>query len=824
MGNDVRFALRTLRRAPGFTIVAVLSLALGIGANTAIFSLLYQVAMRALPVRDPATLVQLESDSYNFGWTRRDNNASVFSHPMYEALRDRNQVFGSVIARAGFPATIAWRGEAARTQAEVVTGNFFETLGVTPAVGRLLTPADDAAIMLGYSYWSEKLGGDPKVLNDRMLMNGQPVTVVGVVSRSFRGLLSGRDPDFYAPLSMMKMVVPGWARNAEPDSYWLSVFGRLQPGVTAQQATASLLPLYRAVLESQIPAMKDVDKDARKKILAKTIEARPAAQGINTLRDQWQTPLLVLGVMVALVLAIACANVANLLIARATSRARETAVRIAVGASAWQLARQLMIEGAVLSIGAGLIGLFLAQSLAAGLLRLLPADASGGWVSPQVSAPLLLASIALTAVTGLLFSLAPAIQAARSNVAGALKAQATGMSAVGAHSRTRQALVVAQICLSLLLLVGSGLFTRSLLNLMRSDPGFRAEHLVAFSVDPALAGYTEPARFALFRNVEEQLRAIPGVTAAARAQLIPFSGWGWGNGIQAPGTKHASREYIECAENSLGAGYFATMGIPLVAGREFTARDTLTSPKVAILNQSFARFLFEGENPIGRHIRIGATDADAEIVGVVKDSRYNDVKEKPPRFLYVPFEQGGSEFTRQSSFFLRVQGSDANAIAAVRRIVRQIDPNLPIERLSTMDARVGESIYTERMIAILAVAFGLLATALAAVGLYGVVAYSVARRTREFGIRLVLGAVPGNLLRMLVREILWLVAIGAAVGLPASYALARLAESQLFGVKANDAAVLAGAAVFIAAVAVGAGLAPAARAMRIQPVRALRHE
>jgi predicted permease len=499
-------------------------------------------------------------------------------------------------------------------------------------------------------------------------------------------------------------------------------------------------------------------------------------------------------------------------------------VRIAVGASAWQLARQLMVEGAILSLAAGLAGLFLAQALAAGLLQLLPPDASGGWVSPQVSAPLLAASITLTAVTGLLFSLAPAVQAARSSVAGALKAQSTGLSAAGSQSRTRQALVVGQICLSLLLLVGAGLFTRSLVNLMRSDPGFRAERLVAFSLDPALAGYGEEARFALFRRVEEELRAIPGVTAAARAQLIPFSGWGWGNGIQAPGTKHASREYLECAENSLGPGYFATVGIPLVAGREFTTRDTAAAPKVAILSQSFARFLFEGENPIGRHIRIGSNDAVAEIVGVVRDARYNDVKETPPRFLYVPFEQGGGEFTRQSSFFLRVQGSEANAIAAVRRVVKQIDANLPIERLTTMDARISESIYTERMIAILAVAFCVLATALAAVGLYGVVAFSVARRTREFGIRLVLGAVPANLLRMLVREILWLVAIGVVVGLPLSYALARLAQSQLYGVRAHDAAVLAGAALFIAAVAVGAGLAPALRAIRIEPVRALRHE
>jgi predicted permease len=829
MWNDVRFALRTLRRSPGFTIVAVLSLALGIGANTAIFSLLYQVAMRTLPVRDPASLVQLETDPYNFGWTRRDNNASVFSYPMYRTLRDGNPVFSGLVARSGFQATLAYRDDAVRVTAEIVTGNFFETLGVAPGMGRLIAPADDApgqtpVIVLGYSWWSEKLGADPRVVNDRVLLNGRPVTVAGVAPRGFRGIVSGRDPEFYVPVSMIGTVVPGWERNTKPDSYWLSVFGRLRPGVQATQADAALLPLYRAALESQLPLMYNVSADARKKILAKTISVRPATQGLNVLRDEWQTPLVVLAVMVALVLAIACANVANLLIARATARARETAVRLAIGASAWQLTRQLMVEGLLLSAAGGLAGLFLSQMLTAGLLRLLPPDTYGGWVAPQANIPMLLASLALTAITGLLFSIAPALQAARTNPAPALKAQSTGNSAAGSHSRSRQALVVAQICLSLLLLVGAGLFTRTLVNLMRSDPGFQAEHLITFSIDPAMSGYGREARFAMFRGIEEQLRAIPGAKTVARAQLAPFSGWGWGNGIQAPGTKHAAKAYLECSENSLGPGYFATLGIPLVAGREFTARDTLASPKVAVLNHSFARFLFEGENPIGRHIRIGSNDADAEIVGIVKDSRYNDVKEKPPRFLYVPFEQGGDEFTRQSSFFVRVQGSESTVLAAARRIVKQIDANLPIERLTTMDARISESIYTERTMAILAVAFGVLATALAAVGLYGVVAYSVTRRTREFGIRLVLGAVPRSLLRMLVREILWLVAIGAAVGLPASYALARLAESQLYGVRAHDAPILAGAAAFIAAVAIAAGIAPAVRAMRIEPMRALRHE
>ncbi len=827
MWSDFRFALRTLRRSPGFTAIAVISLALGIGANTAIFSLLYQVAMRALPVRDPGALVQVETDPYNLGWTRKDNNGTVFSYPMYQALRDRNQVFSGLIARSGFPATLAWKAEAARIMVEAVSGNFFETLGVAPAAGRLLAPSDDApgqsGVVLGYTYWSERLGRDPGVVGGRMLLNARPVVVLGVAPTGFRGVVSGRDPEIYAPISMMGTVVSGWSRNSETGSHWLSVLGRLRPGVRPAQATAALLPLYRAILGDQIPKMSDVDADARKRLLGKTIWARAAAQGVNVLSDDFETPLLVLGVMVALVLLIACANVANLLIARATARARETAVRLAAGASAWQIARQSLAEGAILSTAGGLAGLILAQVLTSGLLRLLPTDTGAGWIAAEVNGTTLLGSIAVTAVAGLLFSVAPAIKAAHADIAPVLKAQTSGMSASGAHARARQALVVAQICLSLLLLVGAGMFTRTLVNLMRSDPGFRVDRLVTFSIDPALSGYGAEARFALFRQLEERLRTIPGAITAARAQLTPFAGWGWGNGVQAPGTKHGG-EYVSCSQNSLGPGYFAALGVPLVAGREFTARDTESSPKVAVLSRSFARFLFDDANPIGRHLKVGATDTDVEIVGVVQDVRYNDVKETPPRFFYVPFEQGGGDFTRQSSFFVRVRGDEAAAMSAIRTIVKQMDKNLPIEKLTTMEARIADSIYTERIIAILATAFGALATALAAVGLYGVVAYSVTRRTREFGIRLVLGAVPQNLLKMVVREILVLAAVGAAIGLPASYALARLAESQLFGVRAHDAIVLAGSTLLIAAVAVGAGIAPAVRAMRIEPVQALRHE
>lgn len=829
MWHDLRFALRTLRRSAGFSLLAILSLALGIGANTAIFSLLYQVVLRSLPVKDPGALVSLETDDYNVGWTRRDNNQTEFSYPMYRTLRDRNQVFSGLVARVSFPATLTQGDETVRSTGEVVSGNFFQVLGVTPAIGRLLVPADDvpgreAAIVLSHAYWAGRLGGDPKVLNSRMLLNGQPVLVVGVAPRGFRSLLTGNDPDFFAPLSMIGAISSGWDKNEQPDAYWLSVIGRLKPGVSRERADAMLLPLFRAAIEDQLPRMKDVDRDVRRKMLAKTIAVRPAAQGLNALRAQWQTPLLALAAMAGMGLLMACVNVANLLIARATARQREIAIRLALGATRWQLVRQLMVESAVLAGAGGLLGLFLSGSLTDGLLRLLPPDATGGWLTPQLDLRLLGYSLGLSLATALLFGLAPALQAVRPGVAPALKEQTGGMSSSGAQSRMRQGLMAAQIAISLLLLIGAGLFTRSLVNLLGADPGFRAEHLVTFAIDPSLSGYTQERRVALFRQLRQKLSGLAGVQSAAMAHLIPLGGWNWGNGVKAPGAPDASEKYVDCGENSAGAGYFHTLGIPLVAGRDFTENDTAGSPPVTILNQTFARFLFGDASPIGRHIELGESGADAQIVGVVRDSRYDNLREGPKLFLYVPFEQGGDESTGRAAFFVRTRAREREMMGAIRAAVRQLDRNLPIDRLRSMQGMLDDAVYTDRLLATLAIAFGLLAALLAAVGLYGAISYSVARRTREFGIRLVLGAPPESVLRSVLSEVGRLIAIGVGVGLPAGYLLGLLAESQFYGIRAHDVWALAGGTVLIAVVALLAGLVPAIRAMRIEPVMALRYE
>ncbi len=828
MWNDLRFAARTLRRSPGFVILTVLTLALGIGANTAVFSLLYQVVLRSVPVKDPASLVVLESDSYHRGLERRDNSHSVFSYPMYNELRDRNQVFSGVIARALFPATLAFHGSAANTTAEVVTGNFFEVLGVQPALGRLLLPSDDQrsassnAIVLSYSYWAGHLGADTAVLNSHILMNNHPVEVVGVAARNFRSLVSGDTPDFFAPVAMQGMIDADWD-NDQPGSNWLNICGRLKLGVTEAQANAMLLPLYRSVMASELPRFQDLDETARKKLTAKTVAVRSAAQGLNELRDQWQAPLLVLMFMVGLVLLIACANVANLLMARAASRQKEIAVRLAIGASRAQIFRQVLTESTALSIAGGCLGIFAARSLIEGLLAVLPADATGGWLSANLDGRVLLFSLGLSILTGILFGLAPALQTTKPSLVSALKDQSMSVSGTSAQSRTRQALVAAQICLSFLLLIGAGLFTRSLVNLLYYDPGFKPQHLLTFSIDPRLSGYSRERAAALFRELDQKFQNMSGVVSAAVGAFSPFAGDNWGSGIRRPGSERGS-ESIPVQENAAGPRYFQTLGIPLVAGRMFADTDTRTSAKVAILNQTLAHYLFENENPIGRHIKIGPQDTDTEVVGVVKDSKFSGLREQPTRFLYVPKEQADDEFMGQAAFFIRSRGDESLLMNAIRMTVKRLDANVSIDRLTSMKTMVDDSIYTDRLIAILAVSFGVLAMVLAGVGLYGTISYAATRRTREFGIRLALGADRRTILSLVFREIGILLGIGTVVGLPASYALARLIESQLFGIKAHDPLVLLAAILLIAIAACIAGLTPALRAMRIEPLKALRYE
>ncbi len=831
MWKDLLFAFKTLRRSPGFVVLSVLTLALGIGANTAIFSLLYQVILRSVPVKNPGELVFLQkSNGSDYGFNRSDNSKSVFSYPMYRELRDRNPVFSGLVARESFPSTLAYHGEARSTLTEVVTGNFFDVLGIQPVLGRLLVPADDSltasnpVIVLSYNYWSGHLGSDRGVLNSQILMNGHPVLIVGVAPPGFLSLVSGSDPDFYAPVSMMPLISDSWQkRTDQPDAAWLNLIGRLKPGVNEQQAGKTLQALYRTVLAEQLPRFQKLDAEAREKLLRKTLVVLSAAQGLNELRETLEAPLLVLMVMVSLVLLIACANVANLLIARGISRQKEIAVRLAIGATRWQLFRQLLVESLLLSLAAAAVGLLVSDSVLRGLIASLPADATGGWLAPQPNDRVLWFSVGLALLTGILFGFVPALQSTRPNLAHTLKEQSAAVGSGRSQSRVREILVVGQICLSLLLLIGAGLFTRSLVNLLYGNPGFQTSRLVRFTIDPSLNGYNRQRILVLFRELEQKLQNLPGVAGTARSVFAPFAGMNWGTGVKLPG-ETPKRIDAEIRENGLSAGYFSTMGITLMSGREFTSADTETSPKVAVLNEKLAKLLFGKQDPVGRQFLLGPEETPTQVIGVVRNTKNGSMREDPNPFVYVPFDQADKEIAMQATFNVRTRGSEQSVMGSIRGAMKQLDSGIPVQDLSSFTEVISQSLYMDRLIAILAASFGCLATLLAAIGLYGTISYAVTMRTREFGIRLALGADRENILKLVLTNVGIMVAIGTLIGLPGSYASARLVESQLYGIHAGDPLVLAGGTLLIVIAAIVASLVPALRAIRIDPVRALRYE
>jgi predicted permease len=814
-------------RSRNVFLFAAVVLGLGIGVNAALFSLLYQVAIRSLPVKDPLALVVLDSGGQNYGWSTSDNRAAVFSYPMYEALRQNGQTLAEVIGRTSFPAAVAWGGDAERASVEVVTTDFFAVLGLTPTAGRFFEAGEDAGnpvVVLSHSYWVSRFTRDPDVLNRHISLNNHPVLIAGVAPEGFHGLLSGQSPALYAPVSLMPVVSPGWRRTWQADAYWLNLFARLKPGTSVGQAEALFRPLFRSTLDGHLQHMPDVTAEARERALAKPLRLRPAAQGLNVLRDQWRSPLLMLFAMAGVVLLIACANVAGLLSLRAAARRKEIALRFALGASRWQVSRGILTGSVMLGLAGGVAGFLLCAALTQGLLSLIPGNVTGGWVTSRVNLQLFAFSLALALLTGVLSGLIPALGAARHDLSQVLKQQSAGPLAAAQQSRSRQVFAALQICLSLTLLVGAGLFIRTVAALMSTSPGFASGQLVTFSLDASLSGYSRSRSSSLFERIEDELRALPLVKSVARAGLSPFGGSGWGNGVTAPGSRVASGKYVSCSQNAVSAGFFETLGVPIVAGREFTTRDTANSSRVAVLNETFARFLFEGDNPLGRRIRTGSNDSELEVVGVVKDFKHGSLREEPAKFLYVPYPQMDEEFAGQSAFFIRTRDREEKAIGVARAITAKAAPGVPIIGPASMKAMIASSTYKERLIAAVAIAFGVLAALLAAAGLYGVVAYTSATRSHEFGIRLALGAHQRRLLLAVLGEAANIVAIGAAGGMMLSWVLAGLLRSQIYGVPAHDPWTFAAAALLLAAVAFSAALGPALRAMRVDPVRTLRYE
>jgi predicted permease len=831
MLTDLRLALRSFSRAPMFTGVAVASLALGIGANTAVFSLFDQVLLRSLPVREPERLVLLHTEYSAPGSSSSDNHESVFSYPMYREMRDRNPAFDGVVARSGAGITLSYQGNAEAARADVVSGNLFAVLGVPAALGRVLTPEDDApsgghpVAVLSHGFWSSRVGRNPAILNQTILVNGHPGVGVGGAEERFRGLMPGSSPALFVPIAMKRAATPTWDGREDVESRWLNVFARLKPGLSLRQAQAASEVAYRAALESELARRGRMRSErAREEFLNHRAELRPAAQGIADLKLRWEKPLAALMAMVGLVLLIACANVANLMLARASGRQREIAIRLAMGAGRGAIMKQLLLEGLALAVVGGLAGLLVAVWSAEGIIGLLPEDYAGDWLSGRIDFRLFGFNLALSVASGLLFALVPAVQATRPDVAAALKSQSQSVAAGGGAARFRRGLVTAQVALSLILVVGAGLFARSLFNLSRVDLGFRAERVLMATVDVTTSRPEMARAVAFYRDLRERLAAIRSVSGVGAADSSLFSGHNRGGNVTVEGYQAKEDEYTGGSQVGVSPGFFAALGVPLRAGREFGERDSGAAPKVVVVNEAFVKRYFAGRDPIGRRLMFGRSNRptlDREIVGVVGDAR-SDVRKPARETIYFPFAQWFEP--TQLTFYVRVNGDESRVAQEVRRAVRESDPNVPVRNLAPMTLRIGESFYTDRLIALLAGAFGALAALLAAVGLYGVIAYTVARRTAEVGVRMALGATPAQVLRMVLADAGRMALAGIAIGLAGAAALSRLVESQLFGVRGADPAILALASALLVAVAALAAALPALRASRINPVSALKYE
>jgi putative ABC transport system permease protein len=830
LAQDVRYGIRQLKQSPGFTLVAVLSLALGIGANTAIFQLVDAIRLKMLPVSHPEELVSLDfqKGSRRSGWW--SSRSSRFTYAHWQEIRTRQQAFSGVLAWSAARFNLASGGEARFPEGLYVSAGFFRELGVNPILGRTFTAEEDGdtcgspGAVLSHAFWQREYGADPGILGRSISLDGYPIPVVGVAPASFFGVEVGNRFDVALPLCADRLLADDKkGRIPVPHGWWLSIMGRLNPGWTPERATAHLMALSPAIMQATLPPI--YKSDTVKGYLQNKLEATPSGTGVSGLRRQYERALWLLMATTGLVLLIACANLANLLLARASVREREVAVRLALGASRWRLVRQFLVESLILALSGAALGAGLAQVLSRSLVNFISTRNSPLFVGLAMDPRVLFFTAALAMLTCLLFGLIPALRATHLEPAATIRAGGRSMSAGRERFGLRRTLVATQVALSLVLLVGALLFVRSLRNLLTADSGFRAEGILTVGLDFSKAQYPPERRLGLYRELNEKLAALPGVVSAAQVMMTPVSGAGWNNSIGPDGTT-AAASGKEAEFNRAGPGYFRTMGTTLIAGRDFDDRDTLNSPKVAIVNEVFARKYFGSDNPVGRTFHLEAEAGKPEplfqIVGLIKNTKYYELREEFRPIGFFPMAQEDKPWAG-ANYVLRMSGSPTVLMSAVKDTVSAVNPTAGIE-FRSFSEQLQESLLRERLMATLSGSFGFLAGLLATLGLYGVISYMVARRRNEIGLRIALGADWGRVVRLVLREALLLLAVGLTAGIIISVWAGRAAATLLFGLQPYDPISLLGATALLAAVALAASYGPARRAASLPPMVALREE
>ena len=831
--RTLKHAARVLLKTPFVTTVAVLSLALGIGANAAIYSLFDQLLLRPLPVPVPGQLVNLAAPGPKFGSTSCGSAGGcevVFSYPMYRDLERQQTVMTGLAAHVSFGASLLVRGEPMTGTAMMVSGSYFPTLQVVPALGRLLTPGDDEIIgthfvtVLSYAFWESRFGADTGVLNQTLVVNGHSFTIVGVAPRGFEGTTAGTRALAFVPISMRGQLQSGFNAFDNRRSYWVYVFGRLKDGVSVDQAQSAINAVYRPIISDvEAPLQQGMSEQTLGLFRAKQVVVERGHRGQSDVQAEAQTPLILLFCVTGVVLLIACANIANLLLARGATRAMEMGVRLALGAGRGHLLRQLLTESLLLAALGGAASVFVARGTLAFIASMLPADAVAS-LQFGLAPGVLLFAAALAIGTGLLFGMFPALHSTRGDLVTVIRSNAGQIAGGRVAARFRTTLVTVQIAMSTALLISAGFFIKSLANVSRVDLGIQVDSVVTFAIAPVRSGYDNARSQVAFARIEEELAAIPGVRGVS-AGLVPLiAGSNWGTSVRVQGFESGPDVDANSRYNEVGPGYFTVVGMRLLSGREFTAADAAGASRVAVVNEAFVEKFGLGRDAVGKWMGLSARSdsLNTQIVGVVRNAGYSSVKDPVPPVFFLPWRQNGS--IGALNFFVRTSTDPLSVLRAIPAAMKRVDPVLPVEDLKAMPQQIRENVFIDRLISTMSAAFALLATLLASIGLYGVLAYTVAQRTREIGVRMALGADARRVRRLVLRQVVLMTTVGGIVGVAAAIGLGRAARAMLFGLEAHDPLVLVTALTGLCIVTATAAYVPARRAAQVSPMHALRYE